>query len=268
MENNKNENSKISKSERGKDILKNINPIIVTLIAGICIIMSINTGIKGLLLYKKSGSGGITVTGSASRDFTSDLIVWRGTFSAFGSTTKEAYEIIKEDAEIIKNYLIENGVSEEELVFYSVNTSKDIKYVYNDNGTVVSEYLNGYNLYQELSIQSNDVKKIENISRDISKLIDLGVEFSSFSPEYYYTKLDELKLEMIELATQNAKERIDKIAQNSNSVITKLINANLGVFQITARNSNLEDYSYGGTFNTSSKEKTASITVKLNYGVE
>jgi hypothetical protein len=41
----------------------------------------------------------------------------------------------------------------------------------------------------------------------------------------------------------------------------------MGVFQITGKNSN-EDYSYGGAFNTSSKEKTASITLKVEYQVK
>ena len=44
------------------------------------------------------------------------------------------------------------------------------------------------------------------------------------------------------------------------------MNANLGVFQITAQNSNTE-YSYGGYFDTSSRKKTASITVRLNYSI-
>ena len=48
----------------------------------------------------------------------------------------------------------------------------------------------------------------------------------------------------------------------------KLLDASLGVFQITAQNSSDEEYSYGGTFNTYSRAKTASITVRLNYAVE
>lgn len=133
---------------------------------------------------------------------------------------------------------------------------------------MIGEYPDGYDLSQELQITSSDVDKIDAISRDITELIDAGVEFISGSPEYYYTKLDELKLEMIDMATQNAKSRIDILAKNSNAKLGKLQNANLGVFQITAQNSDSEEYSYGGTFNTSSKDKTASITVKLNYSVQ
>jgi len=41
----------------------------------------------------------------------------------------------------------------------------------------------------------------------------------------------------------------------------------MGIFQITGQNSN-EEYSYGGNFNTSSKNKTASITAKLEFGID
>ena len=87
------------------------------------------------------------------------------------------------------------------------------------------------------------------------------MQFASEEPEYYYTKLDELKLQLIEEATQNAKDRIDLMAQGTGSTVGELSSANLGVFQITAQNSNTE-YSYGGYFDTSSRNKTASITVR------
>ena len=169
---------------------------------------------------------------------------------------------------MIKNYLVKNGVSEDEMVFNSVNINQHYNSRYNDEGEYVGDYAEGYDLYQEVSVTSNDVDKIEKISRDITELIESGVEFSSGSPEYYYTKLDELKLQLIEEATQNAKERVTIMAEGTGEKPGKLLNASLGVFQITARNSAEEDYSYGGTFNTSSREKTATITVKLNYTVE
>ena len=168
---------------------------------------------------------------------------------------------------MIRNYLVENGVTEEEMVFGSISISKRYRYEYNDEGYEIGRYEDGYDLYQEISVTSNDVDKVDNISRDITQLIEADVEFNSESPEYYYTKLDELKLQLIEEATANAKERIDIMAQGTGAEVDQLLTANLGVFQITAQNTN-SDYSYGGTFNTSSRQKTASITVKLNYSVK
>lgn len=72
---------------------------------------------------------------------------------------------------------------------------------------------------------------------------------------------------MISRATEDARIRAEKIAHNSGSTLGELIDAKMGIFQITGQNSN-ENYSWGGTFNTSDKKKTASITMKLNYKVK
>jgi hypothetical protein len=69
---------------------------------------------------------------------------------------------------------------------------------------------------------------------------------------------------MIAEATKDANIRAEKIAENANSDLGKLKSASMGVFQIVAQNSS-EDYSWGGTFNTKAKYKTASITVSLAY---
>lgn len=248
--------------------MKEFKGIIIAVIAGITAVLCISILANSLVSYKRtSGSGGLTATGSASCDFESDLIVWRGSFTAYGSTTREAYDIIKRDSEVIKKYLLDNGVSEEEMIFSSVSISQRWHYEYNELGYETGSYLDGYDLYQQISVTSSDVDKVDTISRDITQLIEANVEFTSEAPEYYYTKLDELKLQLIDEATKNAKERIDIMAAGTGGTAGTLLNANLGVFQITARNTN-SDYSYGGSFDTSSRQKTASITVKLNYAVE
>lgn len=243
--------------------------VIVALIAAaaaIACVMILTTGFVG---YKKSSGGsGLTATGSASCDFESDLIVWRGSFSAYGMTTKDAYEVIKNDAEVVKEYLLNCGIDEEELVFSSVDISQRYRTEYDENGNYVRDEPDGYNLYQSLTVTSGDIDKVELVSRDITTLIESGVEFSSYSPEYYCTRLDEVKLELIEKATENAKQRIDILAEGSGSRAGELKSASLGVFQITAKNSGSGEYSYDGAFDTSSRYKTAMITVRLNYTAE
>lgn len=248
--------------------MKEWKGIIIAVIAGLCALLSVNIAVTGFVSYKQTTSGGITATGSATQDFVSDLIVWRGSFSAYGDTTKEAYRDIKSQSDVIKKYLVDKGIAEEELVFSSVSIRQLYSRQYNDEGTVIGEFADGFELTQNITVQSSQVDKVESISRDITQLIDSGVDLYSDSPQYYYTKLNELKLEMIKDATANAKERIDIIAENSNSQTGKLLNANLGVFQITAQNSSDEEYSYSGTFNTTSKIKTAAVTVKLYYSVK
>jgi hypothetical protein len=104
------------------------------------------------------------------------------------------------------------------------------------------------------------------MSREITTLLQQGIELNSSSPSYYYSRLNELKIDLLAKASADAKQRAESIATNSGGKLGDLKKANMGVFQITGRNSN-EDYSYGGAFNTTSKEKTASITLKVEYQV-
>ena len=243
--------------------------VIVALIAGICAIICVAIGTDGLKEAKLGKTGeGLSATGSASVDFESDLAVWRGEFSVHGETSKQAYREIQKNADIVKKYFEENGISSEEVTFYSVSIREMVRDIYNEEGEYIGYEDDGYELTQSFAVNSGDVEKVTNIANECTELIDSGVEIISDSPEYYYTKLDELKLQLIEEATQNAKERIDIMAQNAGCQTGELLTANLGVFQITGAYSSTEDYSYGGTFNTSAKDKTASITVRLNYTVK
>lgn len=206
----------------------------------------------------------ISVTGLGETSFTSDLIVWSGSFSRKNTELKDAYAELDKDRETIKSYLEGKGISAREIVFSSVSIDRQFANNYDHQGNVVSSYFTGYNLSQNVSIESKSVDKVEQISREVSELINSGVEFYSQSPQYYYTKLAELKVEMIAQASKDARNRAEKIASNAGGSLGRLKHADMGVFQIVAENSS-EDYSWGGAFNTSSKRKTASITVSLQY---
>jgi hypothetical protein len=236
------------------------------------IIIAVAVILAGYLLaegYKDRGKSddSIRVTGAGEENFTSDLIVWRGSFSQKADELKPAYAALNRDQQKIKGYLIKKGVKAEEIIFEAVDIQKDYLYDYAADGSVQNTIFNGYNLSQIVKVQSKNVDVVENVSREVTELIDSGVEFNSFAPEYYYTKLAELKIKMIERATTEAKTRAEKIAENAGGSLGELRNADMGVFQITGENSS-EDYTWGGNFNTSSKRKTANITIRLKYDID
>ena len=211
--------------------------------------------------------GTIQVTGLGTVNFSSDLIVWEGSFSANNINLRQAYLTLNQEKEITKKYLINKGVLSENIVFSAVKTQNKTKINYSPNGTYIGEEFAGYELNQSVQIESNEVVKIENISREVTELLNKGVQFYSEAPRYYYTKLADLKIEMISRATGDARTRAEKISEFSGGNLGELKSAKMGIFQITGQNSK-EEYSWGGTFNTSSKEKTASITMKLVYKVK
>lgn len=237
-------------------------------IIGISIMVSCAAIAFGLSHFRSESSHVITATGSASVDFESDIIIWRGSFSAVANTSQDAYTKIKEDAKRVSKYLKDHGVIDNEVVFNSVDISRTYQDKYDANGNYAGSEPDGYQLTQSVTITSSNLDRIEMVSRDISSLLDQGVELTSDSPEYYYSDLDALKLDLIDKASVNAKERIDIVARNSGATLGKLNNSSLGVFQITAKNSGTSSYSYEGAFDTSSRFKTASITVRLEYDLK
>jgi len=208
----------------------------------------------------------INVTGLGKKDFKSDLVIWSGNFEKRGFTLEQAATLLNTEKDIVKKYLLKKGVKDDQIVFSAVDIRKDFVNTYFENGNLKEQVFRGFILSQTVKIASPEVDKIEDISRSITELAKDGIGFSSYAPQYYYTKLSELKIEMVAAATGDARIRAEQIAQNANAKIGNLKYAKMGIFQIIAQNSN-EDLSWGGTFNTSSKMKTATITMKLQFGL-
>lgn len=223
--------------------------------------------LSGAYKNRYSSDNVISVTGLGSKDFVSDLIVWNGSFVKKELDLKMAYSQLDKDREGIRTYLIDKGINKNKIIFSSISIDKEFNDVYDNSGVKIRSEFTGYRLRQNIQIESNEVDKVESISRQVSELINSGIEFYSQEPEYYYTKLAALKIEMIAEATKDANIRAIKIAENAGSHVGKLKKADMGVFQIVAKNSS-EEYSWGGSFNTNSKNKTATITVKLEYETE
>jgi hypothetical protein len=214
---------------------------------------------------KKSGT--IDVTGLGQKNFSSDMIVWEGTFARENMDIKLAYSDLEKDRKAVTDYLLSKDIPKDLIIFQAVSINPMYQQNYSSSGNYMGQTFLGYQLNQSLKIESREVEKVEQISREISELLLQGVRFYSQAPRFYYTELESLKIEMIAIATEDARLRAEKIAQNSGSKLGNLISASMGIFQITGQNST-EDYSWGGTFNTSSKDKTASITMRLSYGVK
>ena len=167
----------------------------------------------------------------------------------------------------IKDYLIQRELGRGGMAV--VYLAHDIKFDTNVAVKLLNkEYVHNDNIRKRFLAEAKNMFRMShpNIIK-VTDLIDAGVELNSYTPEYYYTKLAELKIKMIEAATKDANNRAEKIAINAGSKLGGLKNAEMGVFQISAENSS-EDYSWGGNFNTTSKKKTANITVRLRYEID
>ncbi len=214
-----------------------------------------------------SESNTITVKGLGATDFKSDLVVWSGSFNAERKTLNEAYAQLSVDREIVKKFLKDKGIADKEVIFGAVSTSEITKSIYNSEGNVIGEEFMGFRLRQTVKIESGELEKVELVSRAITEVLNNGVAFYSEDPSYFFTKMQDVKLDLISKATDDAKTRANIIAKNGGASIGDLKSAQMGVFQIVGQNSN-DEYSWGGSFNTSSKFKTATITMDLTYELD
>ena len=217
--------------------------------------------------YKFRAQDTVVVTGLGETEFASDLIVWSGAITAEAANAAAGYAQIETSKRKVQEYLAAKGIPAKAVVFDFVNVNKQFAPVYNANGNWAGQRFTGYELRQRFTVESEEVDKVEAVSREMSSLIAQGVSIEAYQPDYYYTRLDDVKLSLIERASADARTRAEKIAANAGAKIGKVRSARMGVFQITGANTN-EEFSAGGSFNTSSRQKKARITMRIEYRIK
>jgi hypothetical protein len=211
---------------------------------------------------KQKGDEAITVTGSAKRRISSDLVVWSAGVSAQAPALAEAYKQLADSVPQIKQYLLSKGIPEDQMTVSSISTTQQHRR--GNDGNETSE-ITGYSLSQQIEVRSNDVTKIARIAREATELIDQGILIESSSPRYYYTQIGDLKIEMLGEAAKDAKERAERIAQSTGNSIGAVRSARMGVLQITAADStDVSDY---GVYDTSTIEKDMTAVVNVSFAV-
>jgi len=215
----------------------------------------------------KGANNIISVTGSTQKQITSDIAKWRSSFTRTteASNINAGYTQMKTDLDSILNYLHEKGITDQEI---TIDPIVIIPFSDNDSGKYYygAGKPTGYTLTQNITITSNDINKTTNAAQNSGILINQGIVFSSQPVEYYYSKLAELRVEMLGLATNDAKLRAQKIAQQAGTEIGDLKSASMGVFQITAPYSTeVSDY---GMYDTSTIDKQITAIVKASFEIK
>ena len=211
----------------------------------------------------KRGDQTITVTGSAKRQIKSDSVIWKSAISYQAPVLSEAYKSLSEAVPKVKAYLVSKGIPDSEITVSSI--SSQTLHGRTSDGGETSE-ITGYSLRQELEVRSKEVDKIGKIAREATELINQGILLESMAPEYYYTQIGGLKIEMLAEAAKDAKTRAEKIAESTGSSIGSVKTARMGVLQITPAGSN--EVSDSGMNDTSSLDKDITAVVSIGFAVD
>jgi hypothetical protein len=203
------------------------------------------------------------VKGFAQRPIRSDFAIWSASLTSRSREMPVAYGKIEADLARVLGFLGEAGIASEQISVSPV--SIQTRFRQGGQGYFTNE-VELYELGQMITLSSKDVTRVEKVSKEITGLIRDGVELASFSPSFYYTALDDLKIEMLGAAAADARLRAGEIADKTGAKLGALSHAAQGVFQITPAHST--EISGEGMYDTSSIEKTVRAVVTVSFGLD
>jgi uncharacterized protein len=206
----------------------------------------------------------ISVTGSAKIRVRSDLVIWRATVSARGATLADAWSTLSKATPRVRQFLVDHQVPEKQIAINAVETEELCDRT--PDGVEIPEKVIGYRLWQTVDVTSSDLDRVTEVSRQVTELIEQGIEIDSDPPSYLYTGLAELKIRLVSAAAQDARTRAEQVVRANHSRILSLASARMGVVQVNAANQT--QVSWDGVNDTESIDKDAFVAVSAVYYVE
>ncbi len=193
----------------------------------------INTGISNF----KNRDRVVTVKGLAEMEVPADKVVWPLMYKDLGNDLLTLYNNIQTKNKTIVEFLQANDISSEEI---SVAPPEIIDMEAERYSAQTPQYR--YNATSVITVTSKDVEKIRKLISEQTELLKQGVAITGgdyrYSTIYEFTGLNDIKPQMIEEATKNARLAAEKFAIDSGSKLGKIRDASQGQFSITDRDAN------------------------------
>lgn len=207
-----------------------IIPSLILAIAAIVAASLIGDGLTDL----RTGDRYVTVKGLAEREVEADLALWPLHFVASGSTLQQARDQARSSREAILDFLERHDIAADQVELQRLNVNDTSANPYR-SGNVEQTFI----INQTLTVRSTEIERIRDTAQAVGELLDAGVVLSSdygpSGPLYLFSRLNEIKPEMIAEATAAAREAAEQFARDANADVGDLRRANQGVFEIRAR---------------------------------
>ena len=235
--------------------------VIFTLTLPLAVVVSTHLARSSFEKVRLNGQT-IRVKGYAEKPIVSDRAEWTTSITTRHLDRTTAYQKLALQRIDLLKYLEASGYAKEKVAMAPVRIR--IRYKRDARQNLTNE-IEQYEIEQSYTIADKDVHRLSKTAKDASHLIAEGIELESSSPSYLYTKLNDLKLDMLAAATLNARERAGKLVSASSNTLGQLRYASQGVFQITPAFSN--DVSNSGYNDTSSLNKMIKAVVTVEYAI-
>ena len=245
----------MSENEKQKSITLIIASAIIALAMGLGL-TQVGNG------FASRSNEGITVTGSARVSATADKAVWPLNAEQIAPTLTESVRKVETATKSVTQYLTDGGVPADSIEYGSVSAYPQEEY---SNGNSTGRILN-YRASRTITVRSDDVQLIAKLSNGIGALLQSGVSVTNYGPQFYVSKLSELRPKLLKQAMQDAQVRAEAIVKATGGKVGNVMSVRSGPFQVTSPDS--VDTSSGGYYDTQTIEKTITSTVTVMFNVD
>lgn len=225
----------------------------VSIVAGACIM-------AGAVRDFKAADRYVTVKGLVERDVLADLALWTLKFRTSGDDLVETQSRAMANKSVIASFLKENGIADAD-VSSTLRVIDRKAQEYGESRADQARFI----VEVPVLVRSTDVATVAAANQKTGTLVDKGIALVEDNtcnpgPSYSFTKLNEVKPEMLAEATQNARKAAEQFAADSGSTVGSIRRANQGVFSVNERDRLAEGGDGGGCFAATPNKRVRLVT--------
>ena len=196
----------------------------------------VSFGVSKAIVDIKSKERSVVVKGLSEREVLADVMIFPINFTRASSDLNVLYQELENDSKRIIEFLQKIGIQAQEIRIEAPRITDKVGSAYGESQSIVYRYSGE----GRVLVYTN---KIDLGRKALEKLTELGkegivVRVEDYEIEYLYTKLNEVKPEMVDEATFNAREVAQQFAQDSQSTLGKIKKASQGQFSVLNRDRN------------------------------
>jgi len=217
------------------------NNRVSALLLGVCLVAAaavLGYQLSDAAIRFKQFERSVTVKGLAEREYPADVVIWPIQYTVASNDLEQLYAELDRQAESIHAFLLLGGIEPEEISNSAPSITDKSAQQYGNGSSAQFRYT----AQRTVTVYSSDIERVRAAMAGLSQLGRQGIVLSGNEyqsrPEYLFTRLNEIKPEMIEEATRNAREVAQKFATDSDSRLGKIRKASQGQFSISDRDAN------------------------------
>jgi len=175
----------------------------------------------------------VTVKGLSEREVKADKVTWTISTNDMGNDLPTLYDRINAQAEKVKSFLKQNGMSESEMTVNPPSVNDLEANQWSDNRKSFRYLVN-----TTITVNTGKVEEVNKAIFKQGELLKQGVAIDNSYANYEYVSFQDLKPEMMAEAIKNAQKTAQQFAEASESELGKIQTAGQGQFEIENRDEN------------------------------